>query len=104
MWCLAVFRHQFGRTVVAAISSLRCNFSFTMAKFASVLALLISGASAFVSQNGAAKHATALRAADGVWDPMVGRFSFDKLCRTSATSRDGSEKDMPPRGDTAIRL
>ena len=43
-----------------------------MAKYASVLALLISGASAFVSQNNA-KPATALNAA--VWDPMVGLFS-----------------------------
>ena len=43
-----------------------------MTKFASVLALLISGASAFVSQNGASKAATALRATEGIWDPMVG--------------------------------
>ena len=42
-----------------------------MVKFAAVLALLVSGVSAFVSQNGAAKPSTALRAAEGVWDPMV---------------------------------
>ena len=46
-------------------------YSFTMVKFAAVLALLVSGVSAFVSQNGAAKPSTALRAAEGVWDPMV---------------------------------
>ena len=62
MWCRLTIV-QF-----AQAGCLSC-ISFTMAKFASVLALLISGASAFVSQNNA-KPATALNAA--VWDPMVG--------------------------------
>ena len=61
-----------------------CNIS-TMAKFTAVLSLLISGASAFVSQNGAAKPATALNAADGVWDPMV--------CFEDDMKRMSNEKD-----------
>ena len=56
-----------------------------MAKFTAVLSLLISGASAFVSQNGAAKPATALNAADGVWDPMV--------CFEDDMKRMSNEKD-----------
>jgi hypothetical protein len=50
----------------------RFFFIITMVKFASIFALLVSGTSAFVSQNNAAiKSSSALNAAEGVWDPMV---------------------------------
>ena len=66
-----------------------------MAKFASVLALLISGASAFVAQNGAAKPASALRATEGVWDPLVGKSSKEEQSVTLSALC--SEKDTFPQ-------